>query len=162
MRGIRSTVMLTGDMRSMARPIASSLNFDLVKCELSPEAKISAIEYLQASKGSQAAIAGVSCKASEAELLSRADVGILFSALDVHHPLDVADISILDRDISRLPALYAIAKSMSGHMRESMIGFFAVKLLILILGFCGGLSIWAAALLDLIAAVAVLFNAFRR
>ncbi len=161
-RGIRSTVMLTGDMRSMARPVASSLNFDLVKCELSPEAKISALEYLQASKGSQAAIAAVSCKTSEAELLSRADVGILFAALEEHRPLDAADITILDRDISRLPSLYAIASGMSGHMRESIIGFFAIKALILVLGFFGVLSIWAAALLDLIATVAVLFNAFRR
>ena len=161
-RGVRSTIMLTGDMRSMARPIASSLNFDLVKCELSPEAKISAVEYLQASKGNQAAIACVSCKSADAELLDRADVGILFAALDQHKPLDAADIAVLDSNIGLLPRLYAIAKSMSGRMRENLIVFFAVKALLLLLGVLGALSIWVAALLDLLAAVAVLFNAFRK
>ncbi|MBQ6403361.1 MAG: HAD-IC family P-type ATPase [Oscillospiraceae bacterium] len=161
-RGVRSTVMLTGDMRSVARPIASSLNFDLVKCELSPDAKISALEYLQASKGSQAAIACVSCKDRDEELLKRADVGILFAALDQNRALEAADISILDNSIHRLPKLYAIAKSMSLRFREDLIAYFAVKALLLLLGILGVLSIWAAVLLDLLAAVAVLFNAFRK
>lgn len=161
-RGVRSTVMLTGDMRSMARPIASSLNFDLVKCELSPEAKISAVEYLQASKGSQAAIACVSCKSADAELLDRADVGVLFAALDQHRALESADIALLDNNMIRLPRLYRIARSMSGRLRENLIGYFAVKALLLLLGVLGALSIWVAALLDLIAAAAVLFNAFRK
>lgn len=161
-RGVRSTVMLTGDMRSMARPVASSLNFDLVKCELSPEAKISAIEYLQASKGSQAAIACVSCKSGDAELLDRADVGILFAALDQHRALEAADIAILDSNMARLPRLYAIAKSMMKRQRENLIGYFALKAVLLLLGVLGALNIWIAALLDLLAAVAVLFNAFRK
>ena len=162
LRGVRSTVMLTGDMRSMARPIASSLNFDLVKCELSPEAKISAVEYLQASKGSQAAIACVSCKSADAELLGRADVGILFAALNQARALESADIAVLDSNISRLPRLYAVAKSMRGRIRENLIVYFSVKLLLLLLGMLGVFSIWVAALLDLLAALAVLFNAFRK
>lgn len=161
-RGVRSTVMLTGDMRSMARPIASSLNFDLVKCELSPEAKISAIEYLQASKGSQAAIACISCKSADEELLRRADVGVLFAALSQHRALESADIALLDSGILRLPRLYAIAKSMSNRLHENLIGYFAVKLLLLLLGALGAFSIWVAALLDLLASLAVLFNAFRK
>lgn len=161
-RGVRSTVMLTGDMRAMARPVASSLNFDLVKCELSPEAKISAVEYLQASKGSQAAIACVSCKSADAELLERADVGILFAALDQQRPLESADIAMLDDSISRLPRLYAVAKTMNARLRENLIAYAAVKALLLLLGALGVLSIWAAALIDLFAALAVLFNAFRK
>ena len=161
-RGVRSTVMLTGDMRSMARPVASSLNFDLVKCELSPEAKISALENLQASKGSQAAIACVSCKSADKELLDRADVGILFAALDQHRPLESADIALLDSSMTRLPRLFAIAKSMTNRLRENLIAYFAVKAVLLLLGVLGALNIWIAALLDLLAAVGVLFNAFRK
>ena len=161
-RGIRSTLMLTGDMRSMARPIASSLNFDLVKCELTPEAKISALEYLQASKGSQAAIACVACKSADAELLSRADVGILFAALGQTRALETADIAVLDSDISRLPKLFSLAKSFAARSKENLIAFFCVKGLLLLLGLLGALSIWVAALLDLLITVAVLFNAFRK
>ena len=46
--------MLTGDVRSMARPIASSLSFDMVKCELSNESKLEALNYLRESKGNSA------------------------------------------------------------------------------------------------------------
>ena len=41
MQGVSNMVMLTGDVLSVSRPIASSLNFDMVKAELSQQGKLS-------------------------------------------------------------------------------------------------------------------------
>ena len=43
--GASTLVMLTGDVRSTARTLASALNFDMVKPELKPEEKGSAVRY---------------------------------------------------------------------------------------------------------------------
>ena len=57
--GVTTLVMLTGDVRSSARTLASSLNFDMVKPELNPEEKGSAIRYLRSAHGDRARIACV-------------------------------------------------------------------------------------------------------
>ena len=147
-QGISSTVMLTGDVQSMARPVASSLNFDILKCELSTEAKISAVEYLKASKGNRAVLAYVSSKPQELELLERADVGVAFDALGSPKALETADITIMGDGISQIPLALSLAKTAASAVRQNLVAVLAVKALLLVLGLCGVMSIWLAVLID--------------
>ncbi|WP_291036772.1 heavy metal translocating P-type ATPase [Dyadobacter sp. 50-39] len=75
-RGIR-TVMLTGDSKQVADPIAKALGVDEVYAELLPSEKAEAIETLQR-KGSVVAMVGDGI--NDAPALAQSDVGIAIGA----------------------------------------------------------------------------------
>lgn len=75
-RGLR-TVMLTGDAKQVAAPIANMLGIDEVQAELLPGEKASAIEELQM-KGHKVAMVGDGI--NDAPALAQSDVGIAIGA----------------------------------------------------------------------------------
>ncbi len=156
LRGIRAAVMLTGDVRSMARPIASSLSFDMVKCELSNESKLDALNYLRDSKGNNAAISYVSSKDEDLELLEAADIGVGFAALTEYRLIGAASVLIMGNRIFQIPqALYRAKRiSMAAFLAAAIM--LGLELLLLILGLSGVVSVWLAMLLILIARVGTL------
>lgn len=159
LRGIRAAVMLTGDVRSMARPIASSLNFDMVKCELSNQSKLEALEYLRESKGNNAAISYVSSKDEDAELLKAADVGVGFAALTEHDLIGSASVLVMSRRIFQIPQAMFRAKRISFAALLSAIIMLTVELLLIALGLCGVLSAWVSLLILLLCRVGTLVYA---
>lgn len=158
--GIKSMVMLTGDLRSNARPIASSLNFDMVKCEMSLEEKASAIDYLEESKGGSSAIAYVLHQEEELELLSHADIGIAFDALNSVKAMEKADIILMGDNFAQLSATMRAARRGVSAAWINLGCLLAVKLLLLILGLCGVMSVWGAVLLETVALAAAVVNCF--
>lgn len=156
LRGIRSMVMLTGDVRSMARPIASSLGFDMVKCELSNESKLEALEYLRESKGNNAAISYVSSKAEDLELLGQADVGIAFHVMNETSPMEDASLQIMGSNIFQIPQAMYYAKRISfAALLDAAIAL-GLLLLLVVLGISGVTSVWFSLLLILIARIGTL------
>ena len=147
--GITNTIMLTGDVRAVARPIASSLNFDMVKPELTPNAKVSAVEYLMATKGSGTSLAFVCSGTSDLPALERADVGIAMGALYFANALSAADISIMGEDIRRLPLALRIARSVRRTAVQVILAALVSKAVLLLLGALGVIGIWVAMLCEL-------------
>ncbi len=156
LRGIRATVMLTGDVRSMARPIASSLSFDMVKCELSNESKLEALNYLRDSKGNSAAISYVSSKDEDLELLQAADIGVGFDALTEYGLIGAASVLLMGNKIFQIPQALFRAKRISVAALLSAAVMLGLELLLLVLGLLGGVSVWVAMLLVLLARVGTL------
>ena len=161
MEGVSNTVMLTGDVLSVSRPIAASLNFDMVKTELSPEGKLSAVDYLLDSQGSGERLAFVGDGIHDAELLAHADVGVTLDALKSVEAREAADIAILGGELQTLPIVKEICTTAN---RIAWINTFCVggvKLILLILALCGVLPVVAAALLQLALTGFVMFHALR-
>lgn len=156
LRGIRATVMLTGDVRSMARPIASSLSFDMVKCELSNESKAEALRYLRDSKGNNAAISYVSSKDEDVELLQQAEVGIGFAALTEYKLMETASVLIPGSKIFHIPQSLFLAKRISFAAFLCAAVALGLELVMLVLGLLGAVSVWVAMLVLLIARIATL------
>ena len=156
LRGIRATVMLTGDVRSMARPIASSLSFDMVKCELSNESKLEALNYLRESKGNSAAISYVSSKDEDLELLKAADIGVGFGALTEYQLIGSASVLLMGSKIFQIPQALFRAKRISFAALLSAAIMLGLELLLLVLGLLGGISVWVAMLLILLARIGTL------
>ena len=75
-RGMR-TIMLTGDAKQVAEPIANRLRIDEVQAELLPGEKATAIEALQ-KKGYKVAMVGDGI--NDAPALAQSDVGIAIGA----------------------------------------------------------------------------------
>ena len=148
--GIRAAVMLTGDVRSMARPIASALNFDMVKCELANEAKLESLNYLRESKGNAAPIAYVSSKDEDVELLKEAEVGVAFAALSEHRLISEAPVLLMGNKIYMIPQSMHMAKRISLAAKISGYGMIAAELILLLLGVLGFVSIWVVLLILLL------------
>ena len=70
-QGIKKMVLLTGDVLSVARPLASKLNFDMLRAELKPEDKLSALAYLMSNKGSKSSVAFVGDGYNDRALMER-------------------------------------------------------------------------------------------
>ena len=139
-----------------ARPIASSLNFDMVKCELSNEAKLDALNYLRESKGTNAAIAYVSSKDEDLELLQAAEVGVGFSALSERGLIGGASVLVMSNKIFQIPQALFRAKRISLAALLSAIIMLAAELLLIVLGVLGVFPAWVALLIMLLLRVGTL------
>ena len=160
-QGVKKLVMLTGDVLSVARPIASRLNFEMLRAELTPEEKISALEYLIQNRGENAAVSFVGDGISDSGVLDKADVGVAMGALGYDEAIRWADIVLMDDDIRKLPEAMGIAKRSAGISRENIIVALTQKLAVILLGASGLISVSVAAALDVGVLIAAILNSMR-
>lgn len=159
--GASTNILLTGDVHSSARKIASSLNFDMVKAELTPEEKCNSVSYLMGNRNVNTTLAFVGDGICDTEALRRATVGVAFSCLDKKEAVDAADIAIMGGDIHQLSKAYRMAKRASQSAAENAIVCGAVKLIVLILGAAGVFSVGLSVLLQTGAVAFETMNALR-
>ena len=160
-QGVQQLVMLTGDVLSSSRPLASSLGFDLLRTELTPEAKVSAIRYLISGKGKGTSVGFVGDGINDAPMLEAADVGLAIDALHAWSEADAADILLLDRDIDKLPAAMRIARGMRLILWENLGILGVAKCLILLLALAGSISLPLAAFLGTLSTALTMINSLR-
>lgn len=159
--GVKNTVLLTGDVRSVARPVASSLNFDMVKPELTPESKVSAVEYILATKPERSSLAVVCDHASDLEALERADVGISIASLGSKAALDSADVLIMADELSRLPNTVRMAKLTYHASMQNAAIFVLGRCLLIALTVSGIFPALTAAIIELVLSSALFANVYR-
>ena len=143
-QGAKQIAMLTGDVQSVSRVVASSLNFDMVKSELTAKDKASAIRYLRASQGEREKIAAVGDGVHDSVMFEAADVSVCMD----EKPDDAVDLSICTDDILTLPQVYRICKETERALWISVIGVAGVKLLLCILGLFQVLPLTLLAVFD--------------
>ena len=123
----------------------------MVKPELTPKAKISAVEYLMVTKGSGTSLAFVCAGISDLAAMERADVGIAMGALRYGNVLTCADLSVMGDDIRRIPLALRIARAVRRTALNNILVALAAKAALLLLGALGIVSIWFAMLCELLA-----------
>lgn len=160
-QGIKKMVLLTGDVLSVARPLASKLNFDMLRAELKPEDKLSALAYLMSNKGSKSSVAFVGDGYNDRALMERVDVGIAMGALGSEAAFMSADVLVMDRDIRKLPKAIGISKLASHISLENIAAGICVNLAAAVLGAAGILSVTAAVIVCFAVSAAVLVNTLR-
>ncbi len=155
-RGIR-TVMLTGDAKQVAVPIAKKLGIDEVQAELLPNEKATAIEELQ-KKGYRVAMVGDGI--NDAPALAQSDVGIAIGAgTDV--TIEAAGVILIgDRLIDVLNAVIlgkASYKTMTSNVVIAVL-FNFVGMLLATLGF---ITPMMAIVVMIISIFSILINTLR-
>ena len=159
-QGVEQLVMLTGDVKSSTRHIASSLNFDLARFELDAVGTSSAVKFLpNLDPGSVLAFVGSG--ADDAEAMEAADVGIAFYALANYDALKHGDILIMDDNIDSLPAAMRIAGSTSAAAVENIIAFGAVQFILLLLAIAGAAGLWTVIIAQTLLFAGLTVNAKR-
>ena len=160
-QGIKKMVLLTGDVLSVARPLASKLNFDMLRAELKPEDKLSALAYLMSNKGSKSSVAFVGDGYNDRALMERVDVGIAMGALGSEAAFMSADVLVMDRDIRKLPKAIGISKLASHISLENIAVGICVNLTAAVLGAAGILSVTAVVIACFAVSAAMLVNTLR-
>lgn len=160
--GVRKTVMLTGDTRRVAEPIAKELGIDTVCSELLPADKVAKVEELLAAKaGGNGKLAFVGDGINDAPVLSRADVGIAMGAMGSDAAIEAADIVLMDDDPLRISVAQRIARKTLRIVYENIIGSIGIKVLIMLLGVGGLANMWMAIFADTGVLILASCNAIR-
>ena len=160
-QGVTKTVMLTGDVLSVARPLGSKLNFDMLKAELRPEDKLAAVDYLITNKGGIGTVAFVGDGVSDAQVLQRADVGIVMGAMNCQEAFENADVLIMDENIGKLPLAVKMARFTHFIVKENTGLALIAKFALLAGSALGFVPIAAAAVVDSGVVIFSLINSLR-
>ena len=158
--GIRRTVMLTGDAKSVADQVAAELSLDEVYSELLPQDKVAKVEaLLRQEQGGKLAFVGDGI--NDAPVLSRADVGIAMGAMGSDAAIEAADVVLMDDDPLKIAVAQRIARKTMRIVRENIVFSIGVKAVVLVLGAVGLANMWAAIFADVGVMVLAVLNAIR-
>ena len=157
-RGIKQTVMLTGDSAAVAQTVGEEIGIDEVRAELLPDGKVAALEELIAS-GSRVAFVGDGI--NDAPVLSRADVGIAMGAMGSDAAIEAADIVLMDDDPLKVSRAIDISKRTMRIVRQNIFFALSVKGIILVLGALGIANVWIAVFGDVGVMILAILNAMR-
>ena len=163
--GVMKTVMLTGDITSMAESVAKEVGMDEVHAELLPEDKVTYVEKLIAEKNAQAgpnaALAFVGDGINDAPVLAIADLGIAMGALGSDAAIEAADVVLMDDDPAKIVKAIRIARKCIRIVNENIWFAIGVKFLCLILGAMGIANMWLAIFADVGVMVLCVLNSVR-
>ena len=160
-KGVRKTVMLSGDNSQIAHFIASELALDEVCGELLPEQKVEKVEELMEQKRAKGKLAFVGDGINDAPVLARADVGIAMGALGSDAAIEAADVVLMSDELSKLSEAIDVARFTKRIVWQNIAISLGVKGVFLILGAFGLASMWEAVFADVGVALIAVLNASR-
>ena len=153
------TEMLTGDSRINAQNVATEIGIDEYYAELLPNDKVERLENaIASSKGS---VIFVGDGINDAPVLTRADVGIAMGGLGSDVAIEAADVVIMDDKPSKVALTIKMAKKTMLIVKENIVFALSIKLLFLILGGLGFVSMWGAVFADVGVSIIAILNALR-
>ena len=158
--GIKRTVMLTGDVETVARETAEAVGVDEYHAGLLPGDKVDRVEALL-NRRSRGALAFVGDGVNDAPVLARADVGIAMGGIGSDAAIEAADVVLMDDDPMKLVKAIRISRKCLGIVRQNIVFAIGVKLLCLLLGALGMANMWLAIFADVGVMVLAVLNAIR-
>jgi len=159
--GIRKTVMLTGDAKSVADRVAAELGIDEVCGELLPGDKVAEVERLLGEKRAGTNLVFVGDGINDAPVLARADIGIAMGAMGSDAAIEAADVVLMDDNPLKLVKAIRISQKCLRIVRQNTVFAIGVKLICLILGAFGVANMWLAIFADVGVMMLAVLNAVR-
>lgn len=159
--GVKKTVMLTGDARSVAEQVAQSLGIDEVYAELLPGDKVTKVEELLLEKSEKEKLAFVGDGINDAPVLTRADIGIAMGAMGSDAAIEAADVVLMDDDPLKISKAIKISRKCLGIVYQNIIFALVIKFGCLALGAVGIANMWFAIFADVGVMVLAILNAIR-
>ena len=157
----KQTVMLTGDSASAAQYTAKKLGIDKVYSELLPADKVEKTEEIINQKQADRSVIFAGDGINDAPVLTRADIGIAMGAMGSDAAIEAADIVIMDDKPSKIPAAIKIAQNTMNIVKQNIVFAIGVKLLFLLLGAMGFITMWGAVFADVGVALIAVLNSLR-
>ena len=160
-RGIRETVMLTGDTRPIGASVGKRLGIDTVHAELLPQDKVAQVETRLAAQQEGRTLAYVGDGINDAPVLARADVGIAMGVLGSDAAIEAADVVLMTDEPKKIATAIDIARKTMRIAWQNITFAIGIKGIVLVLGAIGWAGLWAAIFADVGVTVLAIFNAMR-
>lgn len=159
--GVKKTVMLTGDAKSVAQAVAKELGIDEVYSELLPADKVTKVEELLGQKSDREKLAFVGDGINDAPVLSRADIGIAMGAMGSDAAIEAADVVLMDDDPLKIAKAIRISRKCLRIVYQNIWFAIGIKLICLVLGALGIANMWLAIFADVGVMILAILNAIR-
>ena len=159
--GVKKTVMLTGDVKSVGEKVGRQLGLDEVYAELLPTEKVEKLELIDSQKSPKGKLVFVGDGINDAPVLARADIGIAMGGLGSDAAIEAADVVIMTDEPSKIATAIKIAKRTRRIVWQNIILAMGVKIIVLILGAGGIATLWEAVFADVGVSVLAVINATR-
>lgn len=159
--GVKKTVMLTGDAKSVAEKVAEEVGVTDFRAELLPADKVTAVEGLLKECTGNDRLAFVGDGINDAPVLSRADIGIAMGALGSDAAIEAADIVLMDDDPLKIAKAIKISRKCLRIVKQNITFALGVKILCLVLAALGIANMWVAIIADVGVMILAVLNAIR-
>ena len=159
--GIKQTVMLTGDQKSVGELVAKKLGINHVYTELLPADKVRKLEEIMLGRSRNGKVAFVGDGVNDAPVLARADIGIAMGGLGSDAAIEAADVVVMTDEPAKIVTAIKIAKRTVRIAKQNIVFALSVKAAVLVLGALGLANMWAAVFADVGVSVLAILNAIR-
>lgn len=159
--GVKKTVMLTGDDKSIAEAVGEEIGIDEVYAGLLPQQKVEIVEALNGQKRPNGKLAFVGDGINDAPVLARSDVGIAMGGLGSDAAIEAADVVLMTDEPSKLISAVSIARKTKRIVWQNIIFALSVKAVFLILGAWGISGMWEAVFADVGVSLLAILNSLR-
>ena len=153
--------MLTGDTEESGLAVAKELNIDKAYTQLLPIDKVDKIEDIIEQKTKNKSVIFVGDGINDAPVLTRADVGIAMGGLGSDAAIEAADVVIMDDKPTKVATAIKIAKQTLTIVKENIAFALGIKVLFLILGAFGFVTMWGAVFADVGVTLIAVLNSLR-
>lgn len=153
--------MLTGDTEESGLAVAKELNIDKAYTQLLPIDKVDKIEDIIEQKTKNKSVIFVGDGINDAPVLTRADVGIAMGGLGSDAAIEAADVVIMDDKPTKVATAIKIAKQTLKIVKENIAFALGIKVLFLILGAFGFVTMWGAVFADVGVTLIAVLNSLR-
>jgi len=160
-KGVRKTVMLTGDAPNIAGAVAAELKLDEVYGGLLPHEKVEKVEILNAKKSAKGKLAFVGDGINDAPVLAMADIGVAMGGLGSDAAIEAADVVLMTDEPSKLCDAIDIARFTKKIVWQNIVFALGVKCVFLALGAFGVATMWEAVFADVGVSLLAVLNAMR-
>lgn len=151
------TAMLTGDALTPAHAVGALVGVDEVHAELLPHQKLETMDEVRTRQG---AVMFVGDGINDAPVLAGADVGAAMgSGSDA--AIEAADVVFMQSNVSAISQALNVARRVGAIAMENVVFAIGVKVLVMVCGFVGLASMWAAVFADVGVALLCILNSIR-
>lgn len=159
--GVKKTVMLTGDKKTVGEDVGEKLGLDEVYTELLPDGKVEKVEKLMQEKTEKGKLVFVGDGINDSPVLAMSDIGIAMGALGSDAAIEAADVVIMTDEPSKIADAIALSRKTMKIVKENIVFAIFVKVLVLILTAIGLSTMWEAVFADVGVSIIAIINALR-
>ena len=159
--GVKKTVMLTGDKKTVGEDVGEKLGLDEVYTELLPDGKVEKVEKLMQEKTEKGKLIFVGDGINDSPVLAMSDIGIAMGALGSDAAIEAADVVIMTDEPSKIGNAISLSRKTMKIVKENIVFAIFIKVLVLILTAIGLSTMWEAVFADVGVSIIAIINALR-
>lgn len=155
------TVILSGDDQDVVNNVSFTLKTDKAFGKLMPTDKVEKLEQLISNSKKNKTVLFAGDGINDAPVLRRADIGVAMGAMGSDSAIEAADVIIMDDNPLKIVTGISISKKTMTIVKQNITFAIFIKLLFLILGAFGIMTMWGAVFADVGVTLIAVANSLR-